>query len=336
MARALRHAAPRHGYLTCTQLAVNYGIDRTITHRPPGASLRSSFDLSQFICKNIGFLTTFAYDPGMGSLEQFVDDRQVHGRSHFSREEVRAALDLKPAALTDAITRLVKKRRLANPRHGFYLILRPEDQIAGAPDPVRWIEPLMKHQGLDYRISLLRAAAFHGSSHQAAMVFQVVTPKQLRDFEIGRHRLQFVYQTPTAFAQVNQPDQLDQIKSDAGFAKVAGVELTLLDCARYFHKAAGINGVAQIAKDIGAKAEPRALAKVAAAYENSSVRRLGYLLEQAGHTRQANALEPFAKKAKTAVPLDPSVKPLIESLAELHEKDARWKLVINEPVEIDF
>lgn len=32
MARALRHAAPRHGYLTCTQLAVNYGIERTITH----------------------------------------------------------------------------------------------------------------------------------------------------------------------------------------------------------------------------------------------------------------------------------------------------------------
>lgn len=272
----------------------------------------------------------------MSSLEQFVDDRLVRGRSYFSREEVEVALDLKPAALTDAITRLVKKRRLANPRHGFYLILRPEDQIAGAPDPVRWIEPLMKHQGLDYRISLLRAAAFHGSSHQAAMVFQVVTPKQLRDLEIGRHRLQFVYQTPKAFAQVNQPDQLDQIKSDTGFAKVAGVELTLLDCARYFHKAAGINGVAQIAKDIGAKAGPRALAKIAAAYENSSVRRLGYLLERAGHTRQANALEPLAKKAKTAVPLDPSVKPLIESVAELHEKDARWKLVINEPVELDF
>ena len=126
------------------------------------------------------------------------------------------------------------------------------------------------------------------------------------------------------------------MKSDAGFAKVAGVELPLLDCPRYFHKAAGINGVAQIAKDIGAKADPRALAKAATAYENSSVRRLGYLLDHAGHVRQANALEPFVKKAKTAVPLDPSVKPLIESLDELHEKNAKWKLVINEPVEIDF
>lgn len=272
----------------------------------------------------------------MASLEQFVDDRLIHGRAHFSREEALAALDLKPEALAAAITRLVKKRRLANPRHGFYLILRPEDQITGAPDPVRWIDPLMKHQRLDYRISLLRAANFHGSSHQASMVFQVVVPKQLRDFEIGRHRLQFLYQTPKAFAQVNQPDQLDQMKSESGFAKVAGIELTLLDSVRYFHKAAGINGAAQIIKDIGAKANPRTLAKLATAYENSSVRRLGYLLDHAGHVRQANALKPFVKKAKTAVPLDPSVKPLIESLAELHEKDAKWKLVINEPVEIDF
>ena len=67
------------------------------------------------------------------------------------------------------------------------------------------------------------------------------------------------------------------MKSDAGFATVAGVELTLLDCVRYFHKAAGINGVAQIVKDIGAKASPRLLQKAAGAYENSAVRRLGYL-----------------------------------------------------------
>ena len=194
----------------------------------------------------------------------------------------------------------------------------------------------MNYQGLDYRISLLRAAAFHGASHQAAMVFQVIVPKQLRDFEIGRHRLQFLHQTPKVFALINQSDYLDEIKSDTGFAKVAGVEMTLLDCARYFHKAAGINGVAQIAKDIGAKADPRTLAKAAAAYENSSVRRLGYLLDRAGHVRQANALEPFVMKVKTEVLLDPSVKPLIESLAEPKKKNTKWKLVINELVEIDF
>jgi predicted transcriptional regulator of viral defense system len=270
----------------------------------------------------------------MASLDSYLDDLLARGRGYFSQDEALAALGLKPSALAAAITRAIKKRRLANPRHGFYLVLRPEDQMSGAPDPVKWIDPLTKHQGIDYRISLLRAAAFHGSTHQATMVFQVVVPRQLRDFDLGRHRIQFLYQTPEAFAQVNKPELVSQMKSDAGFAKVAGVELTLLDCVRYFHKAAGINGVAQIAKDIGAKANPRTLAKAAAAYENSAVRRLGYLLEQVGHVRQAHALEPFVKQAKTPLPLDPAVKPLVESLAQVHEKNTKWKLLINETVEI--
>jgi len=272
----------------------------------------------------------------MASLDSYLDELLSRGRAYFPREEALVALGLSAKAFIAAAGRLAKKHRLASPRRGFYLILRPEDRVGGAPDPVRWIGPLMKYLDLDYRISLLRAAAFHGASHQAAMVFQVMTSKQLRAFDIGRHRLQFIYQAPTAFEKTNLPDWLSQMKSEAGFAKVAGVELTLLDCARYFHKAAGINGVAQIAQDLGAKADPRKLAKAAAVYENSAVRRLGYLLDHAGHVRQAKILEPFAKKAKSMKLLDPSIKPLTESLTELHENDAKWMLVINERVEIDF
>jgi AbiEi antitoxin C-terminal domain len=107
----------------------------------------------------------------------------------------------------------------------------------------------------------------------------VIAPRQLRDIDLGRQQLRFIYQAPGTFAKLNQTDWLKQIKSDAGYAKVAGVELTLLDAARYMNKAAGINGVAQIAKDLGNKANPRVLANAAAHYENASVRRLGYLLE---------------------------------------------------------
>lgn len=270
----------------------------------------------------------------MSSLNSYLDDLLRRGRACFSRNDVSAALGLEQQALAAALTRAISKHRLASPRHGFYLILRPEDQIAGAPDPVRWIDPLMRHQGIDYRISLLRAAAFHGASHQASMVFQVVVPRQLREFELGRHRLHFIYQGAEAFAQLNKPELVGQMKSDAGFAKVAGVELTLLDCVRYFHRAAGINGVAHIAKEIGAKANPRTLAKAAAAYENSVVRRLGYLLEWAGHGRQARALEPFVGQAKTRLPLNPSVKPIMAALAQVHDINAKWKLTINETMEI--
>jgi len=152
----------------------------------------------------------------------------------------------------------------------------------------------------------------------------------------GRQRVDFIYQSPSAFLQVNRSDWLGSIKSEAGFAKVAGLELTLLDCGRYFHKAAGINGLAQIAQDLGGQASVDVLASIAAHYENSSVRRLGYLLERAGHLQQAEALRPFARKAKTMALLDPSVKPLVEELSGLHEKAPDWLLVINEQVEVDF
>jgi hypothetical protein len=160
------------------------------------------------------------------SLDSYLDGCLSRGQAYVVREELSHALSGEPSALSAAISRLVKRKRLANPRHGFYLILRPEDWTAGAPDPAKWIDPLMKHQGIDYRISLLRAAAFHGSSHQAAMVFQVIVPTQLRDFEIGRHRLQFIYQAPEVFVLANKPDHLDELKTESGYAKLAGREVS--------------------------------------------------------------------------------------------------------------
>jgi hypothetical protein len=62
-------------------------------------------------------------------------------------------------------------------------------------------------------------------------------------------------------------------------------------------QAAGLNGAAQIVHDLGARADPRKLARAAAVYENSTARRLGYLLEHFGHARQAASLRPLAGKA---------------------------------------
>ncbi len=252
----------------------------------------------------------------------------------FSKASALAELHLTPQAFQAAVNRMRKKGRLASPRRGFYLILRPEDRVL-APDPARWIDPLMKHLGLDYRISLLRAAAFHGSAHQSAMVFQVITSRQLPDIVIGRQQLEFLYQSSGCFAASNRPEWLDQLKTDAGYAKVAGVELTLLDILRYFHRAAGINGAAQAVHDLGRKAEPRILAQAARHYENATVRRLGYLLERFGHARQAHVLLSFSHKAKSFKELDPSAKPIVASLRGSEEKNHKWKLVINVEVEID-
>jgi transcriptional regulator with AbiEi antitoxin domain of type IV toxin-antitoxin system len=270
------------------------------------------------------------------TLDRYLDEQLGRGRGYLTKAEAMKTVGLSATAFAAAAARLARQRRLASPKHGFYLILRPEDRAAGGPDPARWIDPLMHHLGLNYRISLLRAAAFHGASHQAAQVFQVIVPKQLRTIAIDRERIQFVYQVRRVFAEVNKAPWLDQLKTDAGFANVAGVELLLLDAVRYFRQAAGLNGAAQIVHDLGANADPRKLARAATAYENSTARRLGYLLERFGHARQAASLRPLARKAKSLKPLDPSLR-MVASLArnaKVPEAPA-WKLSLNVPLEID-
>ncbi len=127
------------------------------------------------------------------------------------------------------------------------------------------------------------------------------------------------------------------MKTDAGFAKVAGIELVILDAVRDFHQAAGLNGAAQIVHDLGGKADPRELAKAAASNENSTVRRLGYLLEHFGHRRQSTALRAFTRAAKSMKLLDPSVKRIsaLEATVGAVGEAPSWKLILNAPVEID-
>ena len=270
----------------------------------------------------------------MNRVQNYIDSQLANGRGYFAKQAALSQLEQSPQSLEKAFGRLTKKGGLVSPRRGFYLILRPEDR--GAPDPARWIDPLMKHLGVDYRVSLFRAAAFHGSTHQAAMVFQVISPRQLPKIEFGRQRVEFLFQAPAAFAKTNRPEWLGQLKTQAGFAKVAGVELTILDMCRYFHRAGGINGAAQAVHDLGKKADPSILRKAASAYENTAIRRLGYLLERFGFAHQAKSLRPFADKAKSYKALDPSSKPIAAELAALEEKNPTWKLIINVPIEIDI
>lgn len=271
----------------------------------------------------------------METLQEFIESRLARGQAYFSKADALRQLQLSSQAFHNAVARQSMKGNVVSLRRGFYLILRPEDRMFGAPDPARWIDPLMKHVGLDYRVSLLRAAAFHGSSHQAAMVFQVIAPRQLQAIEIGRQRVEFVYQSAASFARSNRPEWLAKLKTDAGFAKVAEVELLLLDICRYFHRAGGLSGAAQAVHDLGKKADPRILGKASMAYENSAVRRLGYLLERFGHLRQAASLQGLAKQAKSFKALDPSLRLVAATPALADERSSKWKLSINAPVEID-
>jgi predicted transcriptional regulator of viral defense system len=146
----------------------------------------------------------------MTPLDAFLEQHLARGRITFTREEALGILP--PNPLTAALGRLIRKGRLANPRQGFYLILTPADREQGAPDPARWIHPLMQHQKMDYRISLLSAARFHGAQQEPA-AFQLVVPRPLRELAAGRHKLEFIHQAENAFIRTNRGEWLAELRS---------------------------------------------------------------------------------------------------------------------------
>ena len=65
-------------------------------------------------------------------LEQFVNDRLAHGRGYFTREEALSAFTSTPVALSAALTRQVKKGRLANPIRAHFLEIPQSAKIPRA------------------------------------------------------------------------------------------------------------------------------------------------------------------------------------------------------------
>lgn len=54
-------------------------------------------------------------------------DKLASGSGFFTSEEARGALGLSDAAFAASALRFIKNDKLAHPRRGFYLILRPQD-----------------------------------------------------------------------------------------------------------------------------------------------------------------------------------------------------------------
>src|SRR5215471_9797389 len=103
------------------------------------------------------------------SLATYLTDLQAEGRITFVRNEAIAALGITEGAFLKAAARLQKRRKLFNPRHGFYVAVPPQFQSWQAPPPSWYIDALMQHEERSYYVGLLKAAELHGATHHAVM-----------------------------------------------------------------------------------------------------------------------------------------------------------------------
>jgi predicted transcriptional regulator of viral defense system len=259
------------------------------------------------------------------TLADLVDSSQASGRYVLTREQALATLGGSDEALKKAVRRLVKKRRLAVPRRGFYVIVPVEYRQAGAPPPSWFIDELMKSHAQPYYVGLLSAAALHGAAHQQPQEFQVVTNAQLRPAVAGRSRIRFlrkrhIERTPTMAVQ-----------TETGAMKVSTPEATALDLIRYLQAAGHLGNVATVLAELTERLDARRLTDVAKAEgELSSAQRLGYLLEHIGAGEVAAELgEWVAAERPRFVALRPGYP------SRRAPKDARWRVLVNERVEAE-
>ena len=267
------------------------------------------------------------------SLATYLTDLQAEGRITFTRNEAIAALAVTEGAFLKAAARLQKRGRLFNPRHGFYVAVPPQFLSWQAPPPSWYIDALMQHEGRPYYVGLLKAAELHGATHHAVMEFQVVTDRQFRKIRAGRSWITFHFRKDMKSVR----DAVVERKTDTGTMKLSSPELTALDLVRYIHVAGGVDAVATVLNDLGAKIDGEKLFAIAAHFDRACVQRLGYLLDRLGHSEQAKAMhnQLSATKSVPWIELEPPTRGADRTPSKPAERNERWRVAVQRHPEID-
>lgn len=229
------------------------------------------------------------------------------------------------AAMRNSIKRHVAKKNLIPLFRGYYLIISPEYATLGFVPPELFIDDLMREIGVPYYIGLLSAASFHGASHQAVQVFQVMANKRLKPIFLGRTKVVFYYN------KALQEVSTQQLKTDRGPLTISTPEATAFDLLKYFHRAGNLSHIATILKELGEVLHKTKLKGLLEAYPFSCAQRLGYLLDLTGHDAITEGLAKVIKERNLPfIVLRPSHN--IRSF----EKNLKWHLFINERIETDL
>lgn len=258
-------------------------------------------------------------------LSDLVDSLQATGQYVLTREQALAALGVSDEALKKAVQRLVVKRRLVVPRRGFFVIVPVEYRVAGAPPPSWFIDDLMKFLGRSYYVGLLSAAALHGAAHQQPQEFQVVTNRQLRTVDAGRGRIRFFRKL-----HLERTSTLE-VKTETGTMRVSTPEATALDLLRYVEGAGHLGNVATVLAELAETIDAELLARAANTEEElTTAQRLGHVLDRVGGSEAAGRLAEWIDERRPRfVPLRP------DRSVKRAQKDARWRLLVNETVEAE-
>ena len=264
------------------------------------------------------------------SIASWINEKPLHGRYTFTHEALVSAFpDMNPGTLARSLTREVSKGRILSPLRGFYVIVPEEYRLRQTVPQSFYLDNMMRHLGRKYYVALLSAAQMHGAAHQVPMSFLVmIAPPMMRNKKTDRYETLFFCksQIPEAY--------IEQRQTHTGYINVSCPELTAVDLITYQSKIGGMTRASTVLAELVKKTNFDNLGpEFVELMPLSSLQRLGYIFDIVLEEKKAaTALYNLINRAEAKlqnVPLKAGKS--IDGCAV----NKRWKVIINQDIEID-
>lgn len=264
------------------------------------------------------------------SLSNYINELAGFGKCSFTIKALVTHLGKSPKAIRSSIEHLIAKGEVAKIARGFYVIIPPEYQILGCIPAEHFLPYLMAYWQCDYYACLLTAARYHGATHQAPQVFQVMINARTRPpISCGKISIRFIAnhhlsETPT-----------QKITTPKSMLTVSTPEGTAMDLLNYPEQSGGINHIATVLTELCETIKPD---KLQTLLENNQQiawkQRLGFLFEVLGEHELSETIKKHLSLIKRVdyVLLAPELKKSDKKVS----RNAAWKIIVNATVESDI
>jgi predicted transcriptional regulator of viral defense system len=264
-------------------------------------------------------------------IKDYVFDLQRKGSVTFLLDEISEKFSsFSKIGIRSALRRLSDKKIVVSVFRGFYVIV-PVEYSSWGILPCEWyIDDLMKHLSRPYYAGLLNAAVFYGAAHQKPQTFSIVTVlPPMRDIAKKNTRIIFI----STRKEIPQK-WLRQFKTVSGYVNVSAPELTAVDLITFQKEIGGLNRACTVLYELMETVRFGKTDKTFFDYvPTATIQRLGYLLETLlEQPKQADILHKKANANGCRFQKTPLKH---GKSTESCPFDTKWKIMINEQIEID-
>lgn len=265
------------------------------------------------------------------SIDKWIIELQKVGTISFSRDEVEKQFpNSSKNAVSLSLNRLAANGKIASVWKGFYVIVPVEYALRGVVPPTLYIDYLMKYIERKYYVALLNAAEFYGAAHQRPQQYSVVCEFPfIRDLAKKDTLVHFVVTRKTI-----PQSWLKSFNTTKGIVIVSKPELTAADLITFQKEIGGINRACTVLYELMEVVKFGKLDKPFFDYiPTSTIQRLGYLLEN--ELEQPKQADILFSKAQTHGCKFQKIPLKYSKLVKGCETNAKWKIIVNEYIEID-